>query len=71
LFLRKIKSALSSHKHREKAGKGNINKNFLLSLNNNEKLNEMIMFAGIKRDDFMNRLIAEEYERHKSKYGQF
>ncbi|WP_338534333.1 hypothetical protein ACEPWQ_02930 [Leclercia adecarboxylata] len=71
LFLRKIKSALSSHKHRKKAGKGNINKNFLLSLNNNEKLNEMIMFAGIKRDDFMNRLIAEEYERHKSKSGQF
>lgn len=71
LFLRKIKSALSSHKHREKAGKGNINKNFLLSLNNNEKLNEMIMLAGIKRDDFMNRLIAEEYERHKSKSGQF
>jgi hypothetical protein len=70
LFLRKIKSAQSSHKHREKAGKGNINKNFLLSLNNNEKLNEMIMLAGIKRDDFMNRLIAEEYERCKSKYGQ-
>lgn len=71
LFLRKIKSALSSHKHRKKAGKGNINKNFLLSLNNNEKLNEMIMVAGIKRDDFMNRLIAEEYERHKSKSGQY
>ncbi|WP_413536260.1 hypothetical protein [Rahnella inusitata] len=70
LFLRKIKSALSSHKNREKAGKGNINKNFLLSLNNNEKLNEMIMLAGIKRDDFMNRLITEEYERRKSKYGQ-
>ena len=32
LFLRKMKSALSSHKHREKAGKGNINKKFLLSL---------------------------------------
>lgn len=70
LFLRKIKSALSSHKNREKTGKGNINKNFLLSLNNNEKLNEMIMLAGIKRDDFMNRLITEEYERRKSKYGQ-
>ncbi|KAB8305896.1 hypothetical protein EH228_19030 [Erwinia endophytica] len=66
LFLRKIKSALSSHKHREKAGKGNINKNFLLSMNNNEKLNEMIMLAGIKRDDFMNRLIADEYERRNT-----
>lgn len=66
LFLRKIKSALSSHKHRIKAGKNNINKKFLLSIKNNKKLDEMIMLAGIKRDDFMNRLIAEEYERRKN-----
>ncbi len=65
LFLRKIKSALSSHKHREKAGKDHINKKFLLSLENDKKLNDMIALAGAKRDDFMNRLIAEEYERHK------
>ncbi|WP_460645947.1 hypothetical protein [Leclercia adecarboxylata] len=71
LFLRKIKSALSSYKHRIKAGKGNINKKFLLSLKNNEKLDEMIMHAGIKRDDFINRLIAEEYERRKSTKGQY
>lgn len=67
LFLRKIKSALSSHKHREKAGKGNINKKFLLSLENDKKLNAMITLAGIKRDDFMNRLIAEEYDRRAAK----
>ena len=66
-FLRKIKSALSSHKHREKAGKGNINKKFLLSLENDKKLNAMITLAGIKRDDFMNRLIAEEYDRRATK----
>lgn len=64
LFLRKIKSALSSHKHREKAGKGNINKKFLLSLENDKKLNEMISSSNMKRDDFMNRLIAEEHKRH-------
>lgn len=70
LFLRKIKSALSSHKHREKAGKGNINKKFLLSLENDKKLNDMISFVNIKRDDFMNRLIAEEYERRKNTPGK-
>ncbi|HII3142846.1 hypothetical protein HV198_19965 [Citrobacter freundii] len=64
LFLRKIKSALSTHKHREKAGKGNINKKFLLSLENDNKLNEMISSSNMKRDDFMNRLIAEEHKRH-------
>lgn len=64
LFLRKIKSALSTHKHRVKAGKGNINKKFLLSLENDNKLNEMISFSNMKRDDFMNRLIAEEHKRH-------
>lgn len=67
LFLRKIKSALSSHKHREKAGKGHINKSFLISLKNNEKLNDMIAMSNMKRDDFMNRLIAEEYERLAAK----
>ncbi|WP_420286934.1 hypothetical protein [Enterobacter sp. BNK-9] len=67
LFLRKIKSALSSHKHREKAGKGNINKKFLLSLENDKKLNAMITLTGVKRDDFMNRLIAEEYDRRAAK----
>lgn len=67
LFLRKIKSALSSHKHRERAGKGHINKSFLLSLKNNEKLNDMIAMSNMKRDDFMNRLIAEEYERLAAK----
>ncbi len=65
LFLRKIKSALSSRKHRKKAGKGHINKKFLLSLENDKNLNDMIALAGAKRDDFMNRLIAEEYERRK------
>ncbi|ECD7245031.1 hypothetical protein LVO39_005597 [Salmonella enterica] len=65
LFLKKIKSALSSHKHREKAGKGNINKRFLLSLENDNKLNDMISSENMKRDDFMNRLIAEEHERRK------
>lgn len=69
LFLRKIKSALSSHKHREKAGKGNINKKFLLSLENDKRLNDMIMLTGVKRDDFMNRLIAEEYERRVASFN--
>jgi hypothetical protein len=70
LFLRRINTALSSHKHREKAGKGNINKKFLLSLDNDKKLNDMIAFVNMKRDDFMNRLIAEEYERRKNTNGQ-
>lgn len=66
LFLRKMKNALSSHKHRKKAGEGNINKKFLLSLDNDQKLNDMIKHAGVKRDDFMNRLIMDEYERQKN-----
>ena len=70
LFLRRINTALSSHKHREKSGKGNINKKFLLSLENDKKLNDMIAFFNMKRDDFMNRLIAEEYERRKNTNGQ-
>lgn len=70
LFLKKIKSALSSHKHREKAGQGSINKKFLLSLDNDNKLNDMISSTNMKRDDFMNHLIAEEYERRKSTNGQ-
>ncbi|HAT7705152.1 hypothetical protein [Enterobacter roggenkampii] len=69
LFLRKMKSALSSHKHREKAGKGNINKKFLLSLENDKKLNDMIAISGMKRDDFMNRLIASEYERRAAEFN--
>ncbi|QIH62508.1 hypothetical protein CRX67_04845 [Enterobacteriaceae bacterium A-F18] len=67
MFYRKIKNALSSHKHREKAGKGKINKKFLLSLENDKKLNDMIAISGMKRDGFMNRLIAEEYERFVDK----
>lgn len=70
LFLMKIKNGLSSYKHRKKSGEGNINKKFLLSLDNDKKLNDMIAFVNMKRDDFMNRLIAEEYERRKNTSGQ-
>ncbi|WP_313667141.1 hypothetical protein [Atlantibacter sp.] len=66
LFLRKIKSALSSHKHRKKAGKDCINKKFLLSLENDNKLNKMIASDNSSRDNFMNRLIADEYDRRKN-----
>jgi len=66
----KIKNGLSSYKHRKKSGEGNINKKFLLSLDNDKKLNDMIAFVNMKGDDFMNRLIAEEYERRKNTSGQ-
>ncbi|HEE0041834.1 TPA: hypothetical protein R8G25_002810 [Citrobacter freundii] len=70
LFRKKISSALSSQKTRDKKGRKNINKKFYISHENNEKLDSMVKHTGFNQDYFINHLISEEYNRQKTSSGE-